>query len=348
MNDEPVELGENTISVSQSYDPKGTSPIPPVVEDICNQTDGSPEAIKKYFQTISFEEFSSKLNQLNGFYRNTYDQNSMDGYGKTGDGYMPPAPEDRKSLLKEAFEKAMTENSAKSCGLVLGMSILTIHPYLDGNGRTSRAIFALLVNGYSGSEKDRALFTEIGDQDDSEESHRSSHDIIDLDPGSCKLEGGFSLADVIGWDMKKAALINRFGDNIDIKSFPTQVGGGRTYSFKYNPKLELNEETQFELNSMFTSIDTAFVACINSFPIELYEKSLRHISFGQKEYDIVDYNNVIENITSEDLSNLRFAFKQARIDYVREIMNVTKRDDFLEILNQYTTEFEMWKKQNQN
>lgn len=317
--------------------------LPPLLEKIHIKTNGTPESVKQYFGTLSFDDFSQLLNGLNGFYRNTSGEQSMDGDGKMGNGYMPPDPKDRIPLLKEAFEKAIKEDSPEKCGMVLGMSILTIHPYLDGNGRTSRTIFALLTNGYSGSEKDKTLFAEIGEKDNENEYHRSGSHIIDLDPNNSELKKGLSLADLVYWDLKKIAVENRFGANLS--DLPIRVGVNN-YDQYYNPESKLSKEEQLELSNIFESMPLAFVACINSFSDELYKKSLRHVNFDGSEYDVISYENIIKDITSEDLFDLRSAFRQVRVDYVRQIMKVTNREDYQNIYQQYFDKLEKWKTKN--
>lgn len=317
--------------------------ISPLLEKIRLQTGGTPESVKTYFQTLSFDGFSELLNELNSYFRRIPGEHTMDGTGFMTDGYMPPDPNDRVPLLKEAFEKAIKEDVPEKCAMILGMSILTIHPYLEANGRTSRTIFALLINGYSGSMEDKTLFAAIGDQDE-DEYHRSGSHIIDLDPNNSKLKDDLSLADLIFNDMRNTAISNRFGANHPV--LPIRVGFAQ-FDRNYNSESKLSREEQFELGSMFRSNNLAFVACINSFSDELYEKSLKHINFEGKEYDVIAYKNIIKDITSDDLSSLRSAFRQARIDYVRKLMDVTCRDDFQDIYQYYDSRLEEWKKQNQ-
>lgn len=273
----------------------------------------------------------------------------MDGNGKMADGYQPPDPGDRISLLQETFVKAMQENSLEKCAIVLSMSILTIHPYLDGNGRISRTLFALLVNGYSGSRDDQALFSAIGQPDNEDpenEHHPSGRYIIDLEPGVVKV-GDYWLADAITGAMKKTALVNRLGANPT--DCPIRVGlGGMLFDYRYDSESQLDEREQRELQDMFWSNALAFVACVNSFRDELYKQSLKHISFEGNEYNIIAYKNIIKVITKEDFINLKRAFRQARIDYVRTLMQITDREDFEDLYQQYISNLDAWRNQRQS
>ncbi len=369
--DEELFKSKVQLSGGQDQDPQEQSQVSPVLEEIRNQTDGTPESIKKYFETLSFDGFSEMLNGLNAYFRRISGQHKMDGYGHTP-SYIPPDPKDREPLLKEAFEKAIKEDSPEKCATVLGMSILLIHPYLDGNGRTSRTIFTLLSNGYSGSEKDKMLFSAIGDKDDEDECHHSERTIVDLDPGKVKVENHL-LSDLIDWNMRKAVIRNRF--NISLPDLPdrvrnlnsdliywdigereienysgfklsnlsTRVGVG-TVDRDYKADSNLTKDEASELSKIFTFSNLALLACMNTFSDELYNKSLTHINYEGKEFAYITYKNVVNNITSKELSSLRNAFRQARIDYVREMIRVTNRSDFQDIYDQYSAELEEWKK----
>lgn len=318
---------------------------PPMLEMIRAQTNGTPESIKQYFETLSFDDFSGLLNGLNAYFRGISGPHKMDGYGLMADGYMPPDPNDRAPLLKEAFEKAVQADSPEKCATILGMSILTIHPYLDGNGRTSRTIFALLTNGYSGSNEDKVLFSEIGAKDEDEEgNHHSGYHVIDLDPSGVKV-GDRWLSYVIYGGMKELAIVNRFGTHLP--DLPIRVGHTNA-DRKYNQESHLNAEEQLELNDMFGSNALAFVACINALSDELYGQSLYHVNFDGNEYNVISYKNIINDITRNELSDLRTAFRQARIDYVRQLMNIADREDFQTIFQQYRNTLNEWKIENQH
>lgn len=318
--------------------------IPSILDKIRSQTGGTPEAIRKYFDALPFKVFSGLLNELNGWYRGILKQQKMDGDGMVADGYMPPDPQDRIPLLKEAFEKATKEDTTEKCAMILGMSILTIHPYSDGNGRTSRTIFALLTNGYSGSKKDKALFAAIGGKNQDENgNHSGGNYIITLDPTIRELRDRPSLSDLIYEDMNRSAITGRF--NANLPDLPIRVGFS-TSDRRYNPESKLNAEEQLELGNIFGSRELAFIACINSFSDELYKKSLRRINYRGDEHYVISYRNIINDITVDDLSRLRGSFRQTRLDYVRKLMNISNREDFPDIYRQYSKRLEQWKSQN--
>lgn len=324
----------------------------PIISEVLENTDGTPESIKRHFETIGFEGFADLLTKTNGYYRHI-SEHVMDGTGKLADGYMPPDPEDRKTLLQEAYDKAMRQESIKKTAFCLGISILTIHPFLDANGRTSRTTFELLTNGYSGSIDDDRLFSFIGDRDESaeDEYHRSGTRAINLDPGNIVV--GEHYRDTLAWDIESSMMVGaierRFGN--DLSNVPKYAGRG-SLSHEHNENSELTSAEQIELGNIFGSRALAYVACTDSFSDDLYRKSLRLVDGtflygkGADDYFVISYDQVVENMSYEDLEKLRSAFRQVRTDYVRSIINVVERNDFDDIYNQVIARLNGWKSEN--
>jgi len=50
--------------------------------------------------------------------------------------YLPPNPEDKDDLLREVFNACQSIYNPKDIALLAYLGIQTIHPFLDGNGRT--------------------------------------------------------------------------------------------------------------------------------------------------------------------------------------------------------------------
>ena len=322
--------------------------VAPALDIILQNTDGTPESIKSYFETLSFDEFGAFLNSLNGYFRGSLDNQGMDGNGVTGDGYLPPDSEYRIQLLKEAFEKAMKEDSQAKSAIILGMTILTTHSYSDGNGRTSRTIFTLLTNGYTGSRHDRKLFNVIGQPDEIEDEihfHKSGSSIIDLDPSNMPVENRLTLSELIYGNMMSSAVERRLG--FDAADYPIRVGlGGQDKEFNMNS--QLNVLQQEKLSEIFGSNPLAFVACINSFSDNLYKASLKNISFDGKKYKIISYGNIIELITPEEFSRLEQEYNRVGVAYIRKTMDVVERDDFQDIYQRQVDKIEAWKAESQD
>jgi len=65
-----------------------------------------------------------------------------------------PVPEDKIELLGEALRSAQELETPTAQGLLLGYAINMIHPFGDGNGRVSRAVYALLSRDYEPGNPD--------------------------------------------------------------------------------------------------------------------------------------------------------------------------------------------------
>lgn len=60
-------------------------------------------------------------------------------------GTFLPHPNDKEELLELAFSLSKQHNRQADVAMLLGAALPIIHPFLDGNGRTSRAIHAVLA-----------------------------------------------------------------------------------------------------------------------------------------------------------------------------------------------------------
>ncbi len=62
--------------------------------------------------------------------------------------YLPPLPENRRQLIEDILENAELIEDKESKATYIGICINAIHPFNDGNGRTSRyAYFRTLSDG---------------------------------------------------------------------------------------------------------------------------------------------------------------------------------------------------------
>jgi hypothetical protein len=155
----------------------------------------TPEDAKSYLETLNYEEFSSLLNRINGLERTIpTEKRKMDGsgyvqmsgtlFGKNVE-HQPPRQSDREPLMQAAFEAAQNAPTPEDAALLLGLCINTIHPYEDGNGRTSRLVYTLLQHGYDGTPSDIALYSSL---------LRNTHgrQIVDLNPGRVKADWSYT------------------------------------------------------------------------------------------------------------------------------------------------------------
>ncbi len=114
---------------------------------------GNPETTLEFIRGVDYQGFRDYLTRINGVIlglpktqRGTTDADIEFGNSHTGDvEYLPPNPEDKEGLLRKAFEAAKTLRDPKDIGLLIYLSLQNIHPFLDGNGRTGRAVYNLLA-----------------------------------------------------------------------------------------------------------------------------------------------------------------------------------------------------------
>jgi len=114
---------------------------------------GNQETALDFIRGVDYQGFKDYLTRINGVIlglpkteRGTTDADIEFGNPRSGDvEYLPPNPEDKEELLRKVFEAGKTLRDPKDIGLLIYLSLQDIHPFLDGNGRTGRAVFNLLT-----------------------------------------------------------------------------------------------------------------------------------------------------------------------------------------------------------
>lgn len=81
--------------------------------------------------------------------------------GPMGVRYATPDFEEKNELLYELFEKTKELNNVSDIATLIGISINAIHPFADGNGRTSRLFYKLIHDGYDKSEPQKEKISQI-------------------------------------------------------------------------------------------------------------------------------------------------------------------------------------------
>lgn len=116
---------------------------------------------REFINNLGAEEFTQLLEGLNGILRNKKKEDwKMDGQDVgvgghifTGLEYISPRREDKPELLDKLLSsvKRMNEEgkNLKDIALAVSATINAIHPFLDGNGRTSRFIYSILTEGFN-------------------------------------------------------------------------------------------------------------------------------------------------------------------------------------------------------
>lgn len=153
------------------------------------------------------------LNCFNGILRNKEEEHwNMDGENVMLKGFVeshiPPDNEDKPELLEKALTAAQNMNqNDRDIALLLSSSLNAIHPYNDGNGRTSRLLYTLLTQEFNQTTKEelKPILDKYG------------REKIDIDPS------------IIGWKIdaliREKTGINDYTKNTE-KLFRTFTGFG--------------------------------------------------------------------------------------------------------------------------
>lgn len=120
----------------------------------------------EYMDNLNYEDFKSHLTRINGIVlnlpkseRGTTSHNIEFGSPTYGNvEFLPPNPQDKDGLLEDIFNACKSLDSPKDAALLAYLGIQTIHPFADGNGRTGRSIFNLMV-GSTPFAQDRESFS---------------------------------------------------------------------------------------------------------------------------------------------------------------------------------------------
>lgn len=115
------------------------------------------EKFFEWFKNLTFDQFKRHLVDFNGMLRDlppgkrSFDAPETEQVGGEVQGteYLPPAPQDKENLLREAFEASKHIKNRKDIALLEYLSVQVVHPFLDGNGRTGRLIYRLLSGEFN-------------------------------------------------------------------------------------------------------------------------------------------------------------------------------------------------------
>lgn len=114
---------------------------------------------RDFIESLQLAEFLGFLNTVNGILRGK----NKSEWGMDGDfvaiaspllgvDYVPPRQEDKLELLGKVLQSAKEMNredrALRDISVMMCSSLNAIHPYEDANGRTSRLMYTLLVEGF--------------------------------------------------------------------------------------------------------------------------------------------------------------------------------------------------------
>ncbi len=161
----------------------------------------TPDHSLQLLKSLSYDQFEDLLTRANGICREiATGARTLDGRGTIAESlnlpgqtrtsmhkYSPPAKEDRRMLMEEALRSSQQLDDPEQAATMLGLMINIIHPFNDGNGRTSRMVYSLLTRGYDGSKEDQSYYTELL-------ANTSGRRRVDLNPEHSHLPFRFNMA----------------------------------------------------------------------------------------------------------------------------------------------------------
>ena len=131
-----------------------------------------------FIKNLDFEEFKKLLIRVNGILRDLpFKKRKFDGYSviigserlnpetmeyeEGAVDYIPPYFWDKEPLLGELLEKMKQVDNLNDIALLTAISINAIHPFDDGNGRTSRFFYTLINESFQNIEQDKEKLLKI-------------------------------------------------------------------------------------------------------------------------------------------------------------------------------------------
>jgi hypothetical protein len=112
-------------------------------------------------RALDYETFKDDLIKLRNSHPGLEREDTfVDKQNQNTGGHLYPRAEDKDELLKYTLELAQQAEDVQTAALILGIGVVYTHPFYDGNGRTSRTLYAALSRGIKpGSDEYKELMT---------------------------------------------------------------------------------------------------------------------------------------------------------------------------------------------
>lgn len=130
----------------------------------------SPEHKEEFLKELTYDEIKRIGLLVNDVTRGKKSSKDFDGGNVLVQGnmtadtswveYLPPREADKNELLSLILTESRNL-SPEDAGLLLGLGINAVHPFADGNGRSSRLMYTLLAEGYDGSPESKERIQNI-------------------------------------------------------------------------------------------------------------------------------------------------------------------------------------------
>ncbi len=297
----------------------------------------SLENRKEFIKNLTFEDLQNWLIRVNGMVRELpAAQRTLDGsgvvevsnnFGYAAAEYVPPAKGDRQELLSEAFNAAHGLEPEKAATL-LGLSINTIHPFMDGNGRTSRFVYTMLAHGYDGSQEDKQLLNDVLENGEGRK-------VVDLDPTRAKLSERWSqnrvakVANEHGYQGKlpNYSYLGSAYEAGDVGTYcPDTLLVGEHVSADARAKLHaVLMEKDFNMPNLFA---------------HCFEEDRKPEDFMRSFEDgrmIIENGKLIGQMTEEEIARLRMGQDEIKKEYVQGLVRVFANPENAELADSLVT-----------
>lgn len=131
---------------------------------------------------MSYENFAGFITDLNAIVRdipqdgsNYFDGGSENSIG----GHMAPELEKKKQYMEESFTAAAELDNKKDQATLMYFSTLAAHPFVDGNGRTSRVLYEVINNPDITESEIAGLINRGGDYSQSSGANQKEQTSVD-------------------------------------------------------------------------------------------------------------------------------------------------------------------------
>ncbi|HSX28241.1 MAG TPA: Fic family protein [Candidatus Saccharimonadales bacterium] len=282
----------------------------------------SPESRLAYFQNLEFEEFIGLITTINESC--TFDVNEAidpndhrsrlirsitidEETGKQSEvrtAYLAPPNDHRETLLREALATAQSLNDIEQAATLTGLALSVIHPFQDGNGRTSRVLYGLLTQGYDGSETSKEYFRALSSQ--------ANKELVYFHPASAQLPGRF-----VENEMRKMGLT---GLKLDMYPERGDNRAWKIHRLLYGKTLQatLLEEGYFSLLPLFDKMQRdgkQFQDCSKSLAV-----------VDGTEWRQLEVTKIYPDPNAIAVSKLQSAQLRLKLQYVRAVIDCFKPD----------------------